>query len=60
MAGEAAAAAKVKRLLLTHHAPENDDEAIERLADEARACFPNTQAAREGMIVELKARRRGA
>ncbi len=58
MAGEAAVAAKVKRLLLTHHAPEHDDETVERLTDEARACFPNTEPAHEGMVVELRPKKR--
>lgn len=48
-----ARAADVKRLLLFHHDPEQDDEAVRSKEDRARQAFPATDAAREGMIIDL-------
>jgi len=45
---QTARAANVKRLVLFHHDPSHDDSFIDALVAEARACFPNTEAAREG------------
>ncbi len=44
-----AAAAGVKRLVLFHHDPGRDDWSIARIEADARAAFPATVAAREGM-----------
>lgn len=53
MACELAKAAKVKRLVLTHHAPENDDDKVTKMASEAKKLFANTEAAFEGTVIEL-------
>ena len=45
--------AQVKQLVLFHHDPSHNDEAVSRIADEARACFENAVAAREGLIISL-------
>jgi phosphoribosyl 1,2-cyclic phosphodiesterase len=55
MACEAAAAAGVSRLVLTHHSPEADDRTVASTAAEARKLFAATDAARVGMVVELGA-----
>lgn len=46
-----AEACSVKRLVLFHHDPNHNDETIDRIVQEARRCFPNTEAAREGGMV---------
>ena len=51
-AAEIASAARVKRLVLTHISPRYSREAPELLA-EARAFFPETIVARDGMEVEV-------
>jgi phosphoribosyl 1,2-cyclic phosphodiesterase len=43
----------VKEFVLFHHDPDNDDEAIDQLQEEARARFPNSRAAYEGMEIIL-------
>lgn len=58
MAAEAAQAAKVGELLLYHHDPSHDDAAVKRIERAARAIFPRTRAATEGMEIHLPARRR--
>ena len=53
---EAARVAKeagVKQLVLFHHDPSHDDECIARITEDARTEFRNTEAAREGMTIEL-------
>ncbi len=45
--------ADVKRLILFHHDPEQDDDAVRRKEERARQLFPGTDAAREGMIIDL-------
>jgi phosphoribosyl 1,2-cyclic phosphodiesterase len=45
--------AGVGRYLLFHHDPLRTDEQVDALEREARAVFPNTQAAREGLTLEL-------
>jgi phosphoribosyl 1,2-cyclic phosphodiesterase len=45
--------AGVKELILFHHDPDRDDQAIDRLQAEARARFPNTRAAAEGLEIIL-------
>ncbi len=46
-------AAGADRLVLFHHDPGRDDEAMDRLAADAARCRPGTQAAREGMVLTL-------
>lgn len=53
MAAEVAAKAGAKKLLLFHHDPKHTDELIEEKEKRAREIFPETQAAYEGMILEL-------
>lgn len=53
MAGDLAVAAKVKRLILTHHSPENNDETVSKMVGEAKKLFANTDAAFEGTTIEL-------
>jgi ribonuclease BN (tRNA processing enzyme) len=43
----------VKELILFHHDPDNDDVAIDRMQESARARFPNTRSAFEGMEIVL-------
>ena len=43
--------AGVKQLVLFHHDPQRDDEAVRRVEQEARAEFPATVAAYEGLIL---------
>jgi phosphoribosyl 1,2-cyclic phosphodiesterase len=45
--------AGVKKLLLIHHDPEHGDEEMRRIVDAARREFEGTDAAREGMCVQL-------
>jgi len=45
--------AGVKRLALTHHDPEHDDEFLTRIEKLCRERFPNTVLAREGMEIEI-------
>ena len=53
MACETATLAGVKRLALTHHDPNYDDESVHDLEEQAQALFPNAFSAREGMEVAL-------
>ena len=48
MACQAAAKANVKKLLLFHHDPNNDDETLLQLEKDAKAIFPESQLAYEG------------
>jgi phosphoribosyl 1,2-cyclic phosphodiesterase len=45
--------AGVKQFILFHHDPDSDDKAIDRLQEIARARFPNSRAAFEGMEIVL-------
>lgn len=45
--------AGVKSFVLFHHDPSHDDAFIAKLEDEAKAEFPDSLAAREGMILDL-------
>ena len=47
--------ANIKQLVLYHHSPANDDEAIREIEKDAQAEFPNTIAARQGMEIKLPA-----
>ncbi len=53
MACELAAAAGVKQLVLFHHDPNYDDEAIAAQETHARTLFPNVYAAYEGLEIPL-------
>lgn len=48
-----ALAAGVKRLVLFHHDPCRDDQGVRAIETRARALFPRTDAAREGLSVVL-------
>lgn len=48
-----AADAGVTQLILTSHDPDRSDEAVDRLRGVARAGFPHTDAAYEGMMIPL-------
>jgi ribonuclease BN (tRNA processing enzyme) len=43
----------VKRLVLFHHDPSQSDEAVAEKERTAQALFPETVAAREGLVIEL-------
>ena len=43
--------AKVKRLILFHHAPEHNDAAVTEIERLARSQFENTTAAKEGLVL---------
>lgn len=45
--------AGAKRLVLFHHAPEHTDQEVAAIEAQARAVFPNTDAAREGMSIRV-------
>ena len=44
-------AAGVATYAIFHHAPERDDEALDRIGAEARRMFPGSVVAREGMVL---------
>jgi phosphoribosyl 1,2-cyclic phosphodiesterase len=46
-------ASGVKRLILYHHDPTQSDEAVAEKERRARSLFPNAEAAREGLTIEL-------
>lgn len=46
-----AAKSEVCGLILTHHAPTRPDAEIDAIVDQARKVFPNTAAARDGMVL---------
>ena len=45
--------AGVKRLALTHHDPDHDDEFLERIEKLCQERFPNVVLAREGMEISI-------
>ena len=47
--------ANVKQLVLFHHSPNHDDDAVREIEKDAKAVFPNTIAAREGLEILLPA-----
>jgi phosphoribosyl 1,2-cyclic phosphodiesterase len=49
---ELARAAGVKRLVLHHHDPSQTDDMVREKERRAQALFPNTIAAREGLVIE--------
>jgi phosphoribosyl 1,2-cyclic phosphodiesterase len=52
-AARVALAVGAKRLVLFHHDPTQNDEAVEAKETGARAIFPDAVAAREGLVIEL-------
>jgi len=52
---ELAKAAGVGHYVLFHHDPQRSDAAVAEIEDKARALFPRSTAAREGMVVVLGA-----
>jgi phosphoribosyl 1,2-cyclic phosphodiesterase len=48
-----ARAARVKNLILFHHHPDHTDDELDKILDVARAEFPDTSIAREGMTIPL-------
>jgi len=48
-----AKASGVKRLILFHHDPDNDDRAIDRLQEDCRVQFPHSSAAYEVMDIKV-------
>jgi ribonuclease BN (tRNA processing enzyme) len=50
---ELAEAGNVKKLILFHHDPEQDDAAVRDKERRARQLFTNSQAAYEGLVLEL-------
>jgi phosphoribosyl 1,2-cyclic phosphodiesterase len=45
--------AQIHRLVLTHHDPTHDDDMVRSILEQAKAAFPNTEAAAEGSTIEL-------
>jgi phosphoribosyl 1,2-cyclic phosphodiesterase len=43
----------VKRVALTHHDPEHDDEFLQRIEKLCQERFPNAELAREGVEISL-------
>jgi ribonuclease BN (tRNA processing enzyme) len=58
VAAEAASLARVRRLVLTHHAPRRTDAALDSIVRETRRLFPETDVAFEGMVLGGKRTRR--
>lgn len=50
---EVARESGAKRLVLFHHDPDRTDDELDRIVEQARREFPNTDAAREGMVFPL-------
>ena len=53
MAITIAQAARVKKLVLFHHAPSHDDDTLAEIEKKAQGTFPNTILAYEGLTIEL-------
>ena len=52
-AAKVARESRVTRLILFHHDPRHDDQCMQRIVDEARKHFENTEVAREGLEIAL-------
>ncbi len=52
-----AEAAGARKLVLFHHDPSHDDAAVDEILRQARARFPQTEAAREGRTIALGGRK---
>jgi ribonuclease BN (tRNA processing enzyme) len=50
-AAEVAIQAKVKKLIITHHDPDHDDDFLDSIEKECKQLFPASSFAREGMEV---------
>ena len=50
---EVAKQAQVKKLVITHHDPDHDDDFLEAMEKECQAHFPNSVFAREGMELNI-------
>jgi phosphoribosyl 1,2-cyclic phosphodiesterase len=48
---EVAVQAKVKRLIITHHDPDHDDDFLESMEKDCQDIFPNSVFAKEGMEI---------
>jgi phosphoribosyl 1,2-cyclic phosphodiesterase len=48
---EVAVEAKVKRLILTHHDPDHDDDFLDSMEEECKKTFPDSMFAKEGMEI---------
>lgn len=48
-----ARAARVRQLVLFHHDPDHDDAAVDAIEAKAKASFPATIAAREGLQIDI-------
>jgi phosphoribosyl 1,2-cyclic phosphodiesterase len=53
MACDVATKANVKKLLLFHHDPTNDDQALEKIESEAKKLFANAELAKEGWELKI-------
>lgn len=53
IACQAARSAQAEQLVLFHHAPEYDDDALDRIGESVRKVLPATILAREGLQVDL-------
>ena len=54
-AAKVAQLAGVKRLIVTHHDPDHNDDFLDHMEMECQAIFPNSCFAREGMEVSVRA-----
>ena len=50
---EVATRANVKKLIVTHHDPDHDDDFLDQMEKECQAVFPNSVFAKEGMEVSV-------
>jgi phosphoribosyl 1,2-cyclic phosphodiesterase len=50
---EVAIRANVKKLIITHHDPDHDDDFLDAMETRCQKSFPNCQFAREGMEVDV-------
>ena len=50
---EVAKQAQVKKLVITHHDPDHDDDFLDAMEKECQAHFPNSVFAREGMELNI-------
>ena len=53
LAIEVAQQANVKKLIITHHDPEHDDEYLRNMEKWCQQRFSNCEFAREGMVVDV-------
>ena len=53
-AAEVAMRANVKKLIVTHHDPDHDDDFLDSMEKECKKVFPNSMFAKEGMEISVK------